>query len=254
MTINQKTLLASVAFELIKKPAPNTTLLSVSLVKVINDVGAPIGVAYTPPSPDTITINDAPPIASFTAIHLPTGDASCMPVIGAPCSSYAFRFDGTASSDPAPGSIANPVGYFWDFGDGTQDSVNAVSTCAILNCNQGRVAIHDYDFVGDTAGPYYVTLRVVDDSGNTGSARDAFGIKIVDAQPSHTYNAICIRIDVNLNGVVDITDLVIVNGAFLSTPSSARWNPKADMNGDGIVDISDVVIVASHFLQSCAGE
>jgi hypothetical protein len=53
--------------------------------------------------------------------------------------------------------------------------------------------------------------------------------------------------DLNSDGNVNILDMTIFALAFGTTPSSARWNPKADINQDGKVNILDGVIVAKAF-------
>jgi parallel beta-helix repeat protein len=51
--------------------------------------------------------------------------------------------------------------------------------------------------------------------------------------------------DVNQDGIVDISDLVIVGKHFGERPPTAGQNP--DVNGDDTVDISDLVLVSIHF-------
>ncbi len=176
-------LLANIAFEIVGKP-DNPSVLSLTDLAFADPDASPI--ANINVGPDiTETISDTPPVASFTVTPLASGDASCLPVTGFTCSPYAFKFDGSGSSD-ADGTIATPTGYFWDFGDGTQDNVN-VGPCAPLTCNQGPIALHDYGASGAILpGTFTVTLRVVDSQGNTGSARDPFSAVIVNNQPSHT--------------------------------------------------------------------
>jgi len=53
--------------------------------------------------------------------------------------------------------------------------------------------------------------------------------------------------DLNLDGVIDIEDIVIVAIAFESRPGYPDWNPIADINCDGIIDIADIVMVAIFF-------
>jgi hypothetical protein len=53
--------------------------------------------------------------------------------------------------------------------------------------------------------------------------------------------------DVTGDGVVDISDLVLVARSFGSKAGAANWNATADLNGDGVVDISDLVLVGSNF-------
>src|SRR5206468_5224688 len=93
------------------------------------------------------SITNDPPVAKFTSTQVP----------------YVFSFDATSSSD-GDGTIANPGGYFWDFGDGTQD----------LGVT-GPILSHDYGF----PGKFNVTLRVADNLGATGSARDVIGSVLV---------------------------------------------------------------------------
>ncbi|MGA3191922.1 MAG: dockerin type I domain-containing protein [Candidatus Bathyarchaeia archaeon] len=53
--------------------------------------------------------------------------------------------------------------------------------------------------------------------------------------------------DINGDGVVNILDAILLANAFLATPSSSNWNPKADLNGDGAVNILDAIILANNF-------
>jgi len=50
--------------------------------------------------------------------------------------------------------------------------------------------------------------------------------------------------DINSDGIVDISDLVIVEQHFGESPPT---EPRADVNKDGKVDISDLVLVGRHF-------
>jgi hypothetical protein len=53
--------------------------------------------------------------------------------------------------------------------------------------------------------------------------------------------------DINDDGKVDITDLVLLIKAFGSYPGHPKWNINADINDDGKVDITDLVILIKHF-------
>jgi hypothetical protein len=53
--------------------------------------------------------------------------------------------------------------------------------------------------------------------------------------------------DVNGDGHVDGSDLIIVAHAFGSYPGNPRWNPIADLNNDMRVDGADLTIVAINF-------
>ena len=53
--------------------------------------------------------------------------------------------------------------------------------------------------------------------------------------------------DLNVDGLVDIIDIVIVAARFSSVWCQNGWDPRADVNGDGIVDIFDLVSLAANF-------
>jgi hypothetical protein len=56
------------------------------------------------------------------------------------------------------------------------------------------------------------------------------------------------------DGVVDLFDFAILADAWLATPASANWNPKADLapapNPDGKVDFQDLTVFAEYWLES----
>ena len=53
--------------------------------------------------------------------------------------------------------------------------------------------------------------------------------------------------DINMDGIVDIFDVVTLAVSFGSEPGDENWNPAADTNHDDIVDIFDAVVVTSNF-------
>ena len=55
--------------------------------------------------------------------------------------------------------------------------------------------------------------------------------------------------DANLDGRVNVLDLIIVAGSFGEEPP---LNPQADTNKDGVVNLLDLVFVAEHFSQDAA--
>jgi len=55
--------------------------------------------------------------------------------------------------------------------------------------------------------------------------------------------------DINGDGKVDLTDLVLLANAYGSRPGDAKWNANADIDGNGIVGLSDLVIMALHYGQ-----
>src|SRR5262249_50727198 len=134
-------LLANVAFELLKPAASPSFQVDGQRTSFVDSSATVIpGVVAGPPITESLT--NKPPTASFIPTPLLPGDTSCVAVTGLVCDAFAYKFDGTASTD-TDGTIAAPQGYFWDFGDGTQDNVNNAG-CGLANCNQGSTAIHDY--------------------------------------------------------------------------------------------------------------
>jgi thermitase len=57
--------------------------------------------------------------------------------------------------------------------------------------------------------------------------------------------------DVNGDGKVSITDVILCINAFGSTPSLPGWDPNADVNGDGKVNIVDIVLTLKNFGKTC---
>jgi len=112
----------------------------------------------SPSTPNTgsastaVTLQDRPPIASFTSTpsSTPTGTS--------------ITFDGTASYD-LDGTV---VSYSWDFGDQTTGT--------------GSVATHSYTY----AKTYTVTLTVTDNGGVTGSSSSQ--VTITDRPPVVSFN------------------------------------------------------------------
>jgi hypothetical protein len=53
--------------------------------------------------------------------------------------------------------------------------------------------------------------------------------------------------DINMDGKVDLSDLVLLALAYGSKPGDSKWNPSADLNGDGAVNLSDLVLLARNY-------
>jgi hypothetical protein len=53
--------------------------------------------------------------------------------------------------------------------------------------------------------------------------------------------------DLNLDGKVNLADLVILAQAYGSKPGDLNWNSAADINNDGKVNLPDLVTVAQHY-------
>ncbi len=149
-------LLANVNFELLPGHQADPQSFTVSDVIFADGSGRSIpGVIAGPGC--TESVNNEPPLAMFAVTPAPN------------LGEFAFNFDASGSFD-SDGSISNPAGYFWDFGDGTQDL--GVS---------GPTLNYDYG----VAGRFHATLRVQDNLGATGSARDSLGNVVTNIQPSH---------------------------------------------------------------------
>jgi len=56
-----------------------------------------------------------------------------------------------------------------------------------------------------------------------------------------------LMVDINLDFVVDGSDLIVAARAFGSYPGHVDWDPRADMNGDFVVDGSDLILIARKF-------
>jgi hypothetical protein len=53
--------------------------------------------------------------------------------------------------------------------------------------------------------------------------------------------------DINLDGKVDMKDVLIVLGAYGSYPGHPKWNPLCDLIGDGNVDMKDLIRTIGAF-------
>jgi hypothetical protein len=53
--------------------------------------------------------------------------------------------------------------------------------------------------------------------------------------------------DINGDGRVDVSDLLLLAMAFGSLSGDPNYNPACDFNADGAVDVSDLLIMASNW-------
>jgi len=53
--------------------------------------------------------------------------------------------------------------------------------------------------------------------------------------------------DVNRDGVIDNTDLDLLQAAYGSKPGSPNWNPDCDLDGSGKVDLFDATILLQNY-------
>ncbi|UCE96789.1 MAG: hypothetical protein JSV51_04150 [Candidatus Bathyarchaeota archaeon] len=67
----------------------------------------------------------------------------------------------------------------------------------------------------------------------------------VTGQPLNACNSLAE--DINGDGVIDLSDVILVIEAYGSFPGHPRWNPKTDVDSDGEVGISDIIAVIMKF-------
>jgi hypothetical protein len=53
--------------------------------------------------------------------------------------------------------------------------------------------------------------------------------------------------DVDCDGNVEISDLVLLARAYKSKPGDPNWNQMADMNFDGTISLTDLTVLATHY-------
>ena len=75
---------------------------------------------------------------------------------------------------------------------------------------------------------------------------DAFGGQIL-AQPVNTPTPEVVLEDINKDGTVNISDVVLVAKAFGTTSGSINYDPLADINKDGAVNMADAIAIAGKF-------
>src|SRR3989475_1836809 len=190
VTLTARTVLANVAFAIVKGGGVTPPVATITLSDVLFSTQAGTAIPGIQGSSPTVcrltpitaqecgfvqvTLPNSPPTVSFTSVtHTGT----------------AYTFNAAASdSDDAITS------YTWDFGDKT----------ALVTTAGGptSTATHDYGINGARSGPgrYNVTVRVIDaptqcvtaancyTPGATGAARDSLGLAIVNVQPSHQFS------------------------------------------------------------------
>ncbi|MBX5329129.1 MAG: PKD domain-containing protein [Candidatus Bathyarchaeota archaeon] len=151
----------------------------------------------------------------------PKADFTWLPNL--PYVTQIVTFDASISTLGWNGTGYPPIiSYHWDFGDGYIANV----TTPTVN--------HPYLLGGN----FTVTLTIKDSEG-----QQSYKSKIITVyeQPPQGNG------DVDGNGRVDMTDVIIVVTAFGSTPEKPNWDPRADIDNNGRVDMSDVVVVVSNF-------
>ncbi len=75
--------------------------------------------------------------------------------------------------------------------------------------------------------------------------------QIVDNTCSKCFELkLMLRFDLNIDGSVDIVDILIAAEAFGSNRQNSRWNEDADINQDDYVGIDDILLIAKEFGKS----
>jgi hypothetical protein len=58
---------------------------------------------------------------------------------------------------------------------------------------------------------------------------------------------VCLTGDINLDGIVDATDLLILAGTFGNKSGDPGYDSRADLNGDSKVDVSDILVLGRNW-------
>ena len=59
--------------------------------------------------------------------------------------------------------------------------------------------------------------------------------------------------DLDHNGKVGLSDLLIFAAAYNATPSSGNWNPAADFDADNKIGLGDLLLFAAHYNRIASG-
>lgn len=81
------------------------------------------------------------------------------------------------------------------------------------------------------------------------AATNASGIPFSMTNGFFSYKTI-LSADVNNDGIVNMTDIMLLVQAFNSYTNSPRWNASYDLNQDGRIDIRDIMISIHNFGRS----
>lgn len=119
------------------------------------------------------------------------------------------------------------VSLIGDAGIGVFDAGNVVSESAVDNVQ------HLY-LRGLEAGDYVLELRRVDSLGQAWAVAVAWLLPVADQIPG----------DLNGDGVVDVSDLLLLFAAWGECPQGSC---AADLNGDGFVDVSDLLLLLANW-------
>jgi parallel beta-helix repeat protein len=102
----------------------------------------------------------------------------------------------------------------------------------------------DYSGADNFSGPY----QNITGSDGIGDTAYVIGTNNTDRYP---FMKIWYSIlgDINGDGKVSLSDLVLLANAYGSKQGDAKWDPNADINGDGKISLTDLVLLANHYGQ-----
>ncbi len=155
-------------------------------------------------------------------------------------SSYGYRVTSISWGTLEPGSVKNVPVYIRNEGD---EPMRLILSTTNWNPSKAPQYFHlDWDYSGQQINlgeALRITLTLSVSRYIQGISSFSFDILVTGSEN--------LLADLNGDGVVDISDFIIVGAAFGSKPGDPHWNTLADSNKDGIVDIDDVMLVAIHF-------
>jgi len=99
-----------------------------------------------------------------------------------------------------------------------------------------------FNLTGYKNGNYTIAYYSIDNAGNTEPIKEA-NVTLCRSYDNPG--------DLNGDGKVDISDLVMAVNAIPSVSGMSNWNPNADINNDGLCDVADLVRIISYCGQVC---